>query len=75
MPLGHRIRLLKAILNFEASEKSAVAVAPAPEPLPHSPGLPIPEAVGERRHATVMFCDLADSTGIAARLHTSRPGV
>jgi class 3 adenylate cyclase len=26
------------------------------------------EAVGERRYLTVMFCDLADSTGIAARL-------
>jgi SAM domain (Sterile alpha motif)/Periplasmic binding protein len=48
MPLGHRIRLLKAISNLEASEKSAAAVAPAPEPLPHSPGPPIPEAVGER---------------------------
>jgi class 3 adenylate cyclase len=68
MPLVHRIRLLKAISNLEASEKSAVAVAPAPEPLPHSPGPPIPEAVGERRHLTVMFCDLVDSTGIAAKL-------
>jgi class 3 adenylate cyclase len=29
---------------------------------------PTPEAVGERRHVTVMFCDLVDSTGIAARL-------
>jgi class 3 adenylate cyclase len=26
------------------------------------------EAAGERRHVTVMFCDLVDSTGIAARL-------
>jgi class 3 adenylate cyclase len=26
------------------------------------------EAVGERRHVVVMFCDLVDSTGIAARL-------
>jgi hypothetical protein len=70
MPLGHRIRLLKAISNLEASEKSAVAVAPAPEPLPtaHATGPPTPEAVGERRHITVMFCDLVDSTGIAARL-------
>jgi len=31
-------------------------------------GQPIPEAVGERRHVTVMFCDLVDSTGIAAEL-------
>ena len=62
VPLGHRIRLLKAISNLEASEKSAVAVAPAPEPLPtaHATGPPIPEAFGERRHVTVMFCDLVD---------------
>jgi class 3 adenylate cyclase len=26
------------------------------------------EAAGERRHVTVMFCDLVDSTGIAAKL-------
>src|SRR4029077_8938771 len=44
MPLGHRIRLLKAISNLEASEKSAGAVAPAPEPVPtaHAPRPPIP---------------------------------
>jgi class 3 adenylate cyclase len=29
---------------------------------------PTPEAVGERRHVTVMFCDLVDSTAIAAWL-------
>jgi class 3 adenylate cyclase len=27
-----------------------------------------PEAAGERRHVTVMFCDLVDSTGIASKL-------
>ena len=26
------------------------------------------EALGERRHVTVMFCDLVDCTGIAAKL-------
>jgi class 3 adenylate cyclase len=30
--------------------------------------MPAPETAGERRHVTVMFCDLVDSTGIAARL-------
>jgi class 3 adenylate cyclase len=30
--------------------------------------LPAPRADAERRHLTVMFCDLVDSTGIAARL-------
>src|SRR5215813_9889815 len=33
-----------------------------------SPIAPANEAAGERRYLTVMFCDLADSTGIAARL-------
>ena len=68
VPLGHRIRLLKAISNLGASERSAVAMAPAPELLPTAQtGPPIPEAVGERRHVTVMFCDLVDSTGTSQR--------
>jgi class 3 adenylate cyclase len=29
---------------------------------------PTPEAASERRRVTVMFCDLVDSTGIAAKL-------
>jgi class 3 adenylate cyclase len=29
---------------------------------------PVAEVVGERRHVTVMFCDLVDSTGISAKL-------
>jgi class 3 adenylate cyclase len=29
---------------------------------------PAAEAAGDRRHVTVMFCDLVDSTGIAAKL-------
>ena len=28
----------------------------------------MPGGVGERRHVTVMFCDLADLTGIAVKL-------
>jgi class 3 adenylate cyclase len=30
----------------------------------------VAQAAGERRYLTVMFCDLVDSTGIAARLDT-----
>ena len=52
---------------------------PPSQALPHAPALakasappptvaPAAEAVGERRYLTVMFCDLVDSTGIAARL-------
>jgi hypothetical protein len=45
------------------------AAAPASAPKRAAPiAAPIAEAAGERRHVTVMFCDLVDSTGIAARL-------
>ena len=55
---------------------SALLTEPAPastlasvvSPTGAATGVPIAEAVGERRHITVMFCDLVDSTGIAARL-------
>ena len=30
--------------------------------------MPAPQAAGERRHLTVLFCDLMDSTGIAAKV-------
>ena len=63
VPLGHRKRLLKAIAGLSAER-------PEPAPLSASqPAAPIKqETAGERRHVTVMFCDLVDSTGIAARL-------
>ena len=31
---------------------------------PRAATVPVAEAAGERRHVTVMFCDLVDSTGI-----------
>jgi class 3 adenylate cyclase len=70
-PLGHRRKLLDAIAALRADSN---ANEPLPAPLPTA--LPIAaratplivEAVGERRYLTVMFCDLVDSTGIAARL-------
>jgi class 3 adenylate cyclase len=65
--LGHRLQLLRAIANLD---KTAVASAPATArpPPATTPIAPPGEAAGERRHVTVMFCDLVDSTGIAARL-------
>jgi hypothetical protein len=45
-------------------------LAPPSIPLPTEPATAAstPDTAGERRHITVMFCDLVDSTGIAARL-------
>ena len=64
--LGHRRKMLAAIANL--GDAAAVAVSPAA-----SLSAPLVEAgtttsIGERRHVTVMFCDLVDSTGVAAKL-------
>jgi class 3 adenylate cyclase/predicted ATPase len=70
-PVGHRRKLLDAIATLRAD---ANANAPLPAPCPTAPPIvartasPSVGAVGERRYLTVMFCDLVDSTGIAARL-------
>jgi class 3 adenylate cyclase len=70
VPLGHRKRLLKAIASLGATENLAAALSPArpPSPTAQATVAPMPETAGERRHVTVIFCDLVDSTGIAARL-------
>jgi class 3 adenylate cyclase/predicted ATPase len=71
--LGHRRKMLAAI--GELSSQPAAAGAPATitpigsAAIPTaSPIAPANEAAGERRYLTVMFCDLVDSTGIAAKL-------
>jgi class 3 adenylate cyclase/tetratricopeptide (TPR) repeat protein len=69
--VGHRRVLLDAIsaLRADASAKAPPPVATsAPRLTAAATAVPVPEALGERRHVTVMFCDLVDSTGIAARL-------
>ena len=65
--LGDRRKMLRAIAkldNTPAAPPRAAASAPSltVSPLPEGAG------AGERRYLTVMFCDLVDSTGIAARL-------
>jgi class 3 adenylate cyclase len=57
--LGHRRKMLAAI--------SEVAAATATEPKVFEPE-PKAQDTAERRHVSVMFCDLVDSTGIAAQL-------
>ena len=64
--VGHRRKLLDAIAASASTPPStAVPIATAARP-PFITAAP--EAAGERRHVTVMFCDLVDSTGIAAKL-------
>src|SRR6478736_298465 len=50
--LGHRRKLLRAIAELDPA--SLVTERPAIEPVPRDEG--------ERRHLTVMFCDLVGST-------------
>ena len=68
---GHRVKLLDAIaaLRNDASVQTPpVAAAPARPSAAAPTSAPVVEAVGERRHVTVMFCDLVGSTGISAAL-------
>ena len=68
--LGDRRKILRAIANLDnAPPAAAPASAPASvHPIAVTTAGPASEAAGERRHVTVMFCDLVDSTGIASRL-------
>ena len=69
--VGHRRKLPDAIAGLHTGQ-TMTASQPVSGPAPPSTAVattaPTPETAGERRHVTVMFCDLVDSTGIAARL-------
>src|SRR5262249_46374048 len=64
--VGHRLQLLKAVGAFR----------PEPTPAAGPPAVPAalrddhrsPGTGAERRHLTVMFCDLVGSTALGARL-------
>ena len=56
--LGHRRKMLRAIAEFDEA-------APAPAETATEPVRP---QEAERRHLTVMFCDLVGSTALSARL-------
>src|SRR6185312_10195350 len=58
--LGHRRKLLDAIATLRLASKATRQAAGYEATTP----TPLPAAAGERRHVTVMFCDLVDSTGI-----------
>jgi class 3 adenylate cyclase len=69
--VGHRVKLLDAIgalCNDASVQIPPVAEAPARPSAAAPTSAPIAEAVGERRHVTVMFCDLVGSTSISAGL-------
>jgi class 3 adenylate cyclase len=69
--LGHRRKLLDAIaaLRNDATQQTLlVAAATAPPSAGAPTSAPVAEALGERRHVTVMFCDLVGSTSISAAL-------
>src|ERR1700680_90237 len=59
LPLGPRKRILKAIASLGDAHKPPGAASLAPA---------APEDAAERRQLTVMFCDLAGSTALSARL-------
>jgi class 3 adenylate cyclase len=67
--LGHRRQLLREIANLGKAAGAAPSAPSLPAPPIAAPTVTPPaEAAGERRHVTVMFCDLVDSTGISAKL-------
>ena len=59
LPLGPRKRILKAIANLDGADTASGAAGLVP---------PAAEDAAERRQLTVMFCDLAGSTALSARL-------
>jgi class 3 adenylate cyclase/predicted ATPase len=69
--LGHRLKLLDAIAALRTDEgvkAPSLGLAPAQPSAARPTVAPVAEAVGERRHITVMFCDLVGSTSISAGL-------
>src|SRR5947209_1083849 len=62
---GHRRKLLTAIEALRSAVEQPAPPLPAEEPSP----VPAPPAAGpQRRHLTVLFCDLVGSTALSARL-------
>src|SRR5262244_1391305 len=62
--VGHRRKLLRAIVNLKGVEQITPAVAVAATP----PATPRAADTAERRQVTVMFSDLVGSTALSARM-------
>jgi class 3 adenylate cyclase/tetratricopeptide (TPR) repeat protein len=71
IPLGDRKRLIKAIRAMLADRPSALTTTGVGEDA-QSGELPV--ATAERRHLTVMICDLVGSTALSARLDPEEMG-
>ena len=69
LPLGHRLKLLKAVAVLRQEPAQPAAVAPSAEP----PGARH-TAEAERRQLTVMFADLVGSTALSVALDPRRCG-
>ena len=65
--VGHRRKLLDAIAALRTDARTE-ATAPTTPPAVTPKVAALAETVGERRHVTVMFCDLVGSTSISAGL-------
>jgi class 3 adenylate cyclase/predicted ATPase len=65
IPLGDRKRLIRAIKAIAGGSSSAISTGKAGK---DAPGDYSPTVGGERRHLTVMICDLVGSTALSARL-------
>jgi class 3 adenylate cyclase len=63
--VGHRRKIMTAIAELSTS---AVAPAAAVETEPLPPIVEMTQTTAERRQLTVLFCDLAGSTAMSARL-------
>jgi class 3 adenylate cyclase len=59
--VGHRRRLLAAIVELQGDAEARQLVVPAGEGHPSA-------SAAERRHITVLFCDIVGSTPLSARL-------
>ena len=59
--LGHRKKLLEAIALLDAAPDVGAST-------PAAADAPTPASTAERRHLTVMFCDLVGSTALSGRL-------
>jgi class 3 adenylate cyclase len=60
VPLGHRLRMLRAIRQLTGDASGT--------PQPAAPTSLAPQDGAERRHMTVMFCDLVGLTSLTAQL-------